>query len=162
MLAAVSELMADHDLAKAPEAYELLLKAESAGCAEASYAIGTWYLFGFYLKKNVRKAVQLFRKAAKEEVAAAAFDLAVCYEQGQGVRRSELKAISLMMRAFALGDLSAGQEVERLLYWGDATVRNRSLSREFGRLVGQAEAKLAEAPDEAPDTQSARTNLAKH
>jgi uncharacterized protein len=87
----------------------------------------------------------LLRKAAKADIAEAAFDLAICYERGEGVRKSELKAMALLMRGFALGDLESGQELERLLYWGDASVRNRALSKEFGRLVGSAEKHAAMA-----------------
>jgi TPR repeat protein len=124
-------LMAGHQVSKAPKAYALLEIAMKKGDHRAAYAIGTWYLHGFYLKKDVKRGVSLIAKAADNEVADAAFDLAVCYELGTGKKANDNKALCYYMRSFLLGYSAAAIEIERLLYWGDTSVRNRSLSREF-------------------------------
>lgn len=129
------KIMENHDLSKASLAYDLLEKAMQGGDSRATYAIGTWLLHGFYLKKNVRRGVSLIAKAADDQVADAAFDLGVCYELGTGRTISHSKALCYYMRAFLLGYAPAAVEIERLLYWGDASVRNRPLSREFKAVV---------------------------
>lgn len=125
------KLMESHDLSKAPKAYALLEKAMDSGSHSAAYAIGTWHLHGFFLKKDVKRGTALIAQAADNAVADAAFDLAVCYELGTGRRVSQKKALCYYMRSFLLGYSPAAVEVERLLYWGDPGVRNRPLSREF-------------------------------
>ena len=124
-------MMADHNLAHAPRAYELLRAEMDSGNFEAKYAIGTWYLHGFFLKKNVRKGVSLIAEAANNGIADAAFDMGVSYELGIARKADEQKALCYFMRAFLLGDQDAAVEIARLLYWGGPTVRNRALSREF-------------------------------
>jgi uncharacterized protein len=124
-------LMAEHQLALAPKAHRLLVKAMEGGDSRATYALGTWYLHGFFLQRDVKRGVALIAQAADAAVADAAFDLAVCYELGTGRRISHNKALCYYMRAFLLGYAPAAEEIERLLYWGDETVRNRPLSREF-------------------------------
>lgn len=105
----------------------------NSGNHEARYAIGTWYLHGFFLKKNIRKGVSLIAEAADNGVADAAFDMGVSYELGAGRKVNEKKALCYFMRAFLLGDPDAAVEIERLLYWGSLDIRNRPLSREFSK-----------------------------
>jgi uncharacterized protein len=124
-------LMADHELSLAPKAHRLLVKAMEGGDSRAAYALGTWYLHGFFLQRDLKRGVALIAQAADAAVADAAFDLAVCYELGTGRRINHNKALCYYMRAFLLGYAPAAEEIERLLYWGDETVRNRPLSREF-------------------------------
>jgi len=128
---AALEVMAGHKLSEAPAAYALLTEAMKEGDHRATYAIGTWLLHGFFLKKNVRRGVSLIAQAADNKVADAAFDLAVCYELGTGKKVNHNKALCYYMRAYLLGYVPAAVEIERLLYWGDSSVRNRPLSREF-------------------------------
>ena len=124
-------MMADHNLAHASRAHELLRSEMDSGNFEAKYAIGTWYLHGFFLKKSVRKGVSLIAEAANNGIAVAAFDMGVSYELGVGRKADEKQALCYFMRAFLLGDLDAAVEIERLLFWRGPMVRNRRLSREF-------------------------------
>ena len=117
------------------KAFRLLLSASEGGDAHAQYALGTWYLHGFFVRKSFRRAVELLRGAAEANVPGAAFDLAVCYELGQGVRRSMSKAVAFYLRAFLLGDVDAAVELERVLYWEPGLKAGRNLSKEFGRYL---------------------------
>ena len=128
------ELMSSREPEKALAAYEFLEKARKQGDHRATYAIGTWHLHGFYFKKNVRKGVALIAQAAENGIANAAFDLGVSYETGVGRKVDENKALCCYMRAFLLGSVEAAKEIERLLYWGGPTLRNRALSREFSKI----------------------------
>ena len=115
----------------AEAAYQLLTKASEQGDHRADYAIGTWYLHGFFLKKNVKKGTQLIKKAADNDVADAAFDMAVSYEKGVGVKKNPGIAAAYYLRALRCGDASAAKELERMFYWGIGVVKNRRLANEF-------------------------------
>lgn len=117
------------------KAYVLLQAAVDDGDASSKYALGTWYLHGFFVKKNTRTAIKLLREAADENVAFAAFDLAVCYERGEGVKRDFAQAARYYLRAFLFGDIQGAGAVERLLFWKKEALAGRKLSREFGRLL---------------------------
>ena len=119
----------DGDPAKA---HALLQAAADDGDGYSIYAIATWYLHGFFLKKNLRDATRLLRKAADAQVAFACFDLAVCYETGVGVKQDLSKAAKYFLRAFLLGDGNAPGAVERLFYWYGKEIDLRTVSREFG------------------------------
>lgn len=69
-------------------AYDLLVEADLKGNSIASYALGTWYLFGRHVNKDYKKAVTFLNKASKKGSNDAIFNLAVCYEIGAGVRRN--------------------------------------------------------------------------
>lgn len=120
--------------AEPDEAYPLLIKAMEEGDHRAHYAIGTWYLYGTYVKANARKAVALFKIAADHDVADAAFDLAVCYEKGEGARRDLAKAAAFYLRAWHCGDTSAVYELRRMFYWGIGVTKNRAIAEEFARI----------------------------
>jgi TPR repeat protein len=117
------------------KAYGLLSSASADGDAYAHYAVGTWYLHGFFVKKDIRNAAGLLRKAADANVSSAAFDLAVCYELGQGVSQNINRAAAYYLRAFLLGDVDAAVELERVLYWERDLKAGKNLSKEFGRYL---------------------------
>lgn len=118
------------------KAYPLLKASAESGDAVSKYALGTWYLHGFFLEKDVRTAIKLLREAADENVAFAAFDLAVCYELGTGLKKNLGKAVQYYLRAFLFGDIEGAVELERVLYWEKEKPKTRKLSKEFGRLLG--------------------------
>ncbi|WP_243350388.1 tetratricopeptide repeat protein [Stenotrophomonas acidaminiphila] len=113
------------------DVYPLLLEAMDAGDYRAHYALGTWYLYGRHIKVSNKKAVSLFRQAAENDVAEAAFDLAVCYEKGEGVRKDLSKAAAFYLRALRCGDESAAEELRRMFYWGFGVEKNRMIASEF-------------------------------
>lgn len=116
------------------KAYALLIEAMEAGDYRAHYAIGTWYLYGRHVKASVKKAVDLFKQAADHDVGYAAFDLAVCYEKGEGVKQDLKKAAAFYLRALRCGDSSAAEELRRLFYWGIGVEKNRAIAEELSKL----------------------------
>jgi TPR repeat protein len=117
-------------------AYELLSAAAEDGDAFSKYALGTWYLHGFFVKRNLRNAIKLIREAAERNISSAAFDLAVCYELGIGIRKNIEEASRYYLRAFLFGDVEGAVELERVLYWESDLSAGRKLSKEFGRFLG--------------------------
>ncbi len=115
------------------QAYAHLLDAMKDGDYRAHYAIGTWYLHGRHVAKNLVKAARLLKNAADNDIAEAAFDLAVCYENGQGVKKNKTKAVAMYLRAMRLGDNAAANELYRVFYWGLGVSRCRSIALEFSK-----------------------------
>jgi TPR repeat protein len=111
------------------KAFIWLRKAHHQRDRRATYALGTWYLHGRYVKKNVMRAIRLIELAAAANVSDALFDLAVSYEKGQGVRRSEKVAARLYLEAALSGDHQAAYEVGRCLYYGIGFLKDRSQAR---------------------------------
>jgi uncharacterized protein len=104
------------------------------GSPSANYALATWYLFGhkgakIEIKKDISRAVKLLKLAARGGVANALYDLAVCYEIGAGVEKSEYEAFRGYMKAALLGDADATYEVGRLYYHGIGVSKDRALAK---------------------------------
>ena len=108
--------------------HEMLMEAYIKGSAKAAYALGTWYLFGRYVKKNYKRAVDLLEYAANEDVPLACYDLGVCYETGKGVAKDTQTAFKLYLKAALLGDKKSYQSVGRCYYYGIGIEKNREVA----------------------------------
>jgi len=113
---------------KYDEAFELLEQADKKNNPVASYALGTWYLHGTYVEKDLRKAIYYLNKASHGEVKEAFYDLAVCYEKGVGVKKNLQKAFENYLTASYLGDKDSLYEIVRCLYYGIGVKENRTFS----------------------------------
>ena len=113
---------------KYKEAFELLEEADKKNNPVASYAIGTWYLHGTYVPKDLGKAIPYLIKASRGEVKEAYYDLAVCYEKGAGLKKDLQKAFTNYLRAAQLGDKDSLYEIVRCLHYGIGIEKNRNLS----------------------------------
>lgn len=112
----------------------LLESAHSSNDRRATYALATWHLYGHAgYAKNLRKAVQLLKHAANSDVTAAHFDLAVCYETGEGVKKNEARAYLHYLAAALNGDLDSLGEVGRCLFHGIGTTRDRKAAEVWFR-----------------------------
>jgi uncharacterized protein len=107
-----------------------LHRAYRQGDPRAAYALGTWYLHGKgdLIPKDLAKAVPLLREAAENDHAEAAYDLAVCYETGSGVRRSEKTAARQYLKAALLGDPQSIYHVARCYQHGIGVKRDRPIA----------------------------------
>lgn len=100
------------------EAFAILANEEHKGNPMASYALGTWYLHGTHVKKDLKRGFHFLNIAAKGDIKDAFFDLGICYEKGAGTEKNRLKAFDCYMKASQLGNKHALYEVFRCLYWG--------------------------------------------
>ncbi|KIC91310.1 hypothetical protein OI18_22405 [Flavihumibacter solisilvae] len=91
--------------------------------------MGTWYLFGRYVKKSYVQAVKYLKKAALLNFREAFYDLAVCYELGEGVKKNEKKAFEYYLKAALMGNKTAIHEVGRCYYYGIGIEKNRAISK---------------------------------
>lgn len=100
-------------------ALALLRKAVEDGSQDASYALGTWYLFGESgLRRNLRAARKYIGSAAKAGIPSALFDLGVMAEKGDGGPVDLVAAYRSYVGAALRGDKQAVFEVARCLYYG--------------------------------------------
>lgn len=114
-----------------PAVKRLLDKAAAESDPKAHYALATWYLFGhepLAIEKNIKKATPLLKFAADRGVPEALFDLAVCYETGQGVAKSEAKAFVLYTEAALRDDADSMFEISRMYSYGIGVKKNRKLA----------------------------------
>ena len=112
-----------------PRALALLQEAVQGADPRASYALGTWFLHGTHVARDVRKATKLIRVAADANVVDALFDLAVAYETGVGVRKNLKLAARHYLRAALHGSDQATFEVGRCYYYGIGFERDRPAAK---------------------------------
>jgi len=113
------------------EAFDLLREAARENIPMANYALGTWYLHGRHVEKDIKKGFQYLTKASKGDIGDAFFDLGVCYEKGLGTEKNLGKAFECYVRAANLGDKDALYEVMRCLYYGIGVSKNTQLAALF-------------------------------
>jgi TPR repeat protein len=107
-----------------------LKRAAALGNPEASYALGTWYLFGEedVLRKNKRLARWHIGNAAGALLPDALFDYGAMLEKGDGGPRDLAGAYKSYLRAAIRGDANAVFEVGRCLFYGIGCRQNRRVS----------------------------------
>lgn len=117
------------------EVLHLLNESIKSGNKKASYALATWYLNGFHIRKNYKKAFQLLQIAVEGGAEDgfilykdALTDIAVCYELGNGVKKDKHKAYYYYFLAALNGDIQAKQELSRCLYYGIGITKDEELS----------------------------------
>lgn len=113
----------------------LLNESIRLGNKKASYALATWYLNGFHVRKNYKKGFSLLLNAVKGGAEnkftlykEALSDIAVCYELGNGVQKDKHKAYYYYYLAALNGDRQAKQELSRCLYYGIGITKDVELS----------------------------------
>jgi TPR repeat protein len=110
------------------KAFELLNKSIAHGNPKALYAIGTWYLHGKYVDKDITKAIKYLFSSASAKNPDAFYDLAVCYEEGIGLEKNEDKAFEYYLQASLRGDKQSIYEIGRCYYYGIGVCEDRVLA----------------------------------
>lgn len=110
-------------------ATRLLQKSFRRGNPRAAYALGTWYLHGAHVSRDMRKAIELLRTAAKGDVPDALYDLAICYENGTGVAKNLRIALELYVRAALNGEQQSVYEVGRCYFYGIGIPSDRRMAK---------------------------------
>ena len=108
-----------------------LIKAAVAdGDPMAEYALSTLYLDGRepHIAVDKQKGIALLKSAAAANVADAQFELAICYERGEGVRKDDRLAFEWYLRAALRGNAQSVWEVGRCHYFGIGVAQDRRLS----------------------------------
>ena len=125
------------------QAAALLESGHNEGDQRATYALATWHLYGHAgYPKSLSKAARLLKLAASADIAAAHFDLAICYETGEGVKKNEAKAYLHYLAAALNGDLDSLGEVGRCLFHGIGTTRDRKAAEVWFRRADAMKVKI--------------------
>ena len=109
------------------QAFDLLTRAFDLGSPDAAYALGTWYLHGRHVGKDLKRAMRFLEIAADGDVADAHFDLAVSYEKGVGKRKNARRAARHYLKAALLGDAQSVFEVGRCYHYGIGVAQDRAI-----------------------------------
>lgn len=128
------------------KAQELMSDAADAQNVMALHDLGWWYEKGLAgVKKDPKRAITLYRRAAESGWALSAFSLHFCYFNGVGVRKSETLALEWCRRAAEGGLAAAPARLGWLYETGRGTkadaaeaVRWYRKSADQGEAAGQA------------------------
>jgi len=130
--------LAEQDSYDSREVVKLLEDAVVKGNKKAAYALASWYLNGFHVRKNYKKAFALLQLAVQGErengfdsYKDALYDIAVCYELGQGVGKDAKLAFYYYLLSAFNGDMQAIEEVSRCLCYGIGCTKNNDLSQKI-------------------------------
>ncbi len=114
-----------------PLPVQLLRESAMKGYAPALYALANWHIHGKGVRKNLKKAVELLKAAAAQKNPDAEYDLAFCYEVGEGgLAKDPTMAPFWYRRASTHGDIQSMTELGRCYYYGIGIKRSlvRSLA----------------------------------
>lgn len=106
-----TELYKEANYAEAATCFE---KAASQGNAKAQCSLGTCYLKGQGVGKDLNKAIELYKLSAKKNNKLALYNLGQCYEKGLGVEKDESYARNYYEKAAALGHTGAQSKLEKM------------------------------------------------
>ena len=97
------------------EAFPKLLREANEDDSFSQRMVSCYYYFGNRgVEKNLDEAIFWLEKAAGQNNPEAIFDLATCYEHGEGVEQDLKKAITLYRQSFVFGYTKAGKKLETL------------------------------------------------
>jgi len=90
----------------------------ATGDADAICWIGSCYLYGYGVKRDVTKAVEWFERASRCGHAEATYYLAGCYVEGLGVEKNIVKSLELYVKAAELGEKGAAYALGFIYRYG--------------------------------------------
>ena len=105
--------------------------AAKKGFAEAQYALGTLFLHGKYVEKDLTRAFTLLRSAADQMHAGALFDIGNAIEIGDIPDVDASEAFRNYVLSMLAGDNDATYEVARCFYYGIGVREDRDLFELF-------------------------------
>jgi TPR repeat protein len=123
----VADGLAAYEAGKLADARKDWIKAADAGNAQAEYYLGV--MASEEQKPDHKAAFEWFEKASAQGHPKAMYNLALAYERGLGVKRDRAKAMELLRKTSASGDIDA-QYMLGLLLLDEAGNANASMRSE--------------------------------
>lgn len=106
------------------EAAKWMLKAAEKGADRGiQWAMGRYYQEGWGVEKSPAEAVKWFERSAKKGFALAKYCLAMCYMNGEGVKKDEAKAEELLVAAADAGCKEAKDELALIKHEREESAR---------------------------------------
>jgi uncharacterized protein len=141
---------------------KLLHKAYELGNHHAAWALGAWHLRGQYVKKDIREAVILLQYASQANIPDAMYDLAICFEKGDGLKKNEKKAFELYLKAAIRGFTDAIVEVGRCYYWRIGTHQAKPIGELWFDRSKEVGAFRTDDDEDAPPRKTINLKLVVH
>ena len=126
------------DYRRARKWYTRALEQHSSDTPDAAYRLGWLYERGLGCKKDIQKACQLYRKAAKAGCAEAQRALGYLYDEGLGLPRNYTKAYKWYARAALQADEAACNNIGFLYYKGNGMRRDTHQAKKWYKLAARA------------------------
>ena len=108
---------------KSKEYFEKSIKKFPKSDIESYFYMAILYKYGRGVKKDHKKAFELYKKGAELGDASAQFGLAESYRNGEGVDRDTKKAVYWFEKAIAQGNLSSMANIGIIYYNGEGEIR---------------------------------------
>lgn len=103
-------------------------KQAKKGDKKAQFYLAKFYAMGIHTKQNHQKAIEWYKKSAKQQYADAMNNLAVYYREGHGVEKNSQKAIELWQKASEQNHLTSMVNLgQHLLYSDDKNQQEAGL-----------------------------------
>jgi TPR repeat protein len=118
----------EKSLRKAKHHYEVAVRL---GSIEATTSLGVYLWERARSEDDRRRALRLYRKAARHNEPNAIHNLGVIYSLGNVVRQSPTAAYRHFLRAAKLGHTEAQFKVGWCLLYGEGTARDRAAARKW-------------------------------
>lgn len=113
-----SKLYDTHRETECKEVLELVQKSADLNCARGKNLLGFLYEDGYYVPKNLQKALELYREAANDKYPAALYNIGIYYCQGIGVPKDTIEGVKYIEKAALKGFPFAQCFLSRLYYLG--------------------------------------------
>ncbi len=111
-------------------AARLMREAADMGHPMASYALGTWYLHGYgeAIDCDFVRAVDCLKRAANAGIPDACYDLAVCYSEGEEIKKNDATAFEYYLRAALRGEEVSVNSVGTCYFYGIGVLEDRRVA----------------------------------
>ncbi len=116
-------------------AFEIWHPLGISGNVEAQFYLGTMYDLGEGVTKNLSKASEWYRKAAKQKHITAQYNLAWMYRFGKGVEKNHKKALNLFTLAANKGLAIAQFSLGSMYRFGEGATKNLILAHSWTNIA---------------------------
>ena len=111
----------------------ILLGKAIKGDVESMYSLANWYLS----QKQNDDYIDWLTKAAEQGYAAAQYDLAVSYDEGDGIREDKAKAVKWYKEAINNGDEDAPYNLALMYDLGDYVKEDKATAFQYYQLAAE-------------------------
>lgn len=117
-------LLACGHVALADATVDALTAKANSGDAAAQFDLGTLYMNGDGVQKDVQKAIDWYTKAGNQGDPDAEFNLGVMYDNGIGVAQDQKRAIDWYTKAARQGDKDAQARLAQMYFQGEGVAED--------------------------------------
>ena len=90
------------------------MQSANQGNAQAQSDLGSCYVNGVGVSKDIKKAIDLYEKSASQGNVEGLYNLGACYSSGVGVKTDYKKALKYFEQAAKLGHAPSEQAAQQI------------------------------------------------